>query len=506
MRGTGHGSGGIGPGVWVIGGGSAGDSLGNKVDASQVARQGCTRRRRHHHKLAKHEVATSLDIKPLAGTDSPCVSCVGGKLARHTFPDKGSDTDDGLVTIHIDLCGPFWVAAKDGSLYFLLLKDRKTRYVWVRPIARKADVLWEFKKWLVVAEWQTKKSVLMLRSNRGGEFLGKEFTTFVDGKGIVHDLTCPYPAAEWHGGARDADGGRFGADDATAHGRAAPLVVPCSAAGCLGPQLPGEVDAAAGDDAVPTADQQETRLDAGPCGLHLDVSEESKGWELLDLTNNRVVTTSDVVFYETKSLEVGEPFDEDAEDVLPPSSSPTPLLPPLVANLPVLTLTSASGDEESTRASSPMAPAKGITGGRRDVKQAGVGDKPPRTGEQQAEEVPPNLVEPAKEASARKPPTGEQPPTKPTKEQSTSGQPAREPTTGEQSARLLTVVEQASEGSGAGVDAGEQSGGAESTDSDVVEVNAKEPGPRRSCRLSEAAQFPDLPRVPTASRFLHGVQ
>ncbi|CAI7875991.1 unnamed protein product [Closterium sp. NIES-53] len=36
------------------------------------------------------------------------------------------------------------------------------------------------------------KSVLMLRSDRGGEFLGKEFTDFVDGKGIVHDPTCPY--------------------------------------------------------------------------------------------------------------------------------------------------------------------------------------------------------------------------------------------------------------------------------------------------------------------------
>ncbi|CAI7933100.1 unnamed protein product [Closterium sp. NIES-54] len=29
-------------------------------------------------------------------------------------------------------------------------------------------------------------------ANSIGEFLGKEFTTLVDGKGIVHDLTCPY--------------------------------------------------------------------------------------------------------------------------------------------------------------------------------------------------------------------------------------------------------------------------------------------------------------------------
>ncbi|CAI7811398.1 unnamed protein product [Closterium sp. NIES-54] len=71
-------------------------------------------------------------------------------------------------------------------------QDRKTRFVWVRPVAKKSDVLREFEKWLPVAERQTKKSVLMLRSDRRGEFLGKQFTDFVDGKGIVLDLTYPY--------------------------------------------------------------------------------------------------------------------------------------------------------------------------------------------------------------------------------------------------------------------------------------------------------------------------
>ncbi|CAI7751987.1 unnamed protein product, partial [Closterium sp. NIES-54] len=141
---------------------------------------------------AKHDVATGLDITPSTGTDPPCISCVVGKLVRHTFPATGSDAAEALDVVHIDLCGPFRVDAKDGSLYFLLLKDRHTRFVWVMPIARKSDVLREFKKWLVLVERQTKKSVLMLRSDKGGEFLGKEFTEFVDGQGIVHDLTCPY--------------------------------------------------------------------------------------------------------------------------------------------------------------------------------------------------------------------------------------------------------------------------------------------------------------------------
>ncbi|CAI7902905.1 unnamed protein product [Closterium sp. NIES-54] len=141
---------------------------------------------------AKHEVANGLDITPSTGVDTPCVSCVRGKLVRHTFPDKGSDAEKALAVVHIDLCGPFWVAAKDGSLYFLLLKDRHTRFVWVMPVAKKSNVLREFKKWLVLVERQAKKSVMMLCSDWGGEFLGKEFTDFIDSKGIVHDLTCPY--------------------------------------------------------------------------------------------------------------------------------------------------------------------------------------------------------------------------------------------------------------------------------------------------------------------------
>ncbi|CAI7789247.1 unnamed protein product [Closterium sp. NIES-54] len=133
-----------------------------------------------------------LNIKPSTGADPACVSGIEGKLARHTFLDKGSDAEEALAVVHIDLCGPFGVAAKDGSLNFQPLKDRHTRFVWVMLVAKKSDVLREFQKWLVLVERQAKKLVLMLRSDRGGEFLGKEFTDFVDGKGIVHDLTCPY--------------------------------------------------------------------------------------------------------------------------------------------------------------------------------------------------------------------------------------------------------------------------------------------------------------------------
>ncbi|CAI7775179.1 unnamed protein product [Closterium sp. NIES-54] len=301
---------------------------------------------------AKHEVATGLDLKLASDADSPCVSCVGGKLARHTFPDQGSDAEDVLAVVHIDLCGPFRVAAKDGSLYFLLMKDRKTRYLWVRP---------------------TKKSVLMLHSDWGVDFLRKQFTDFVNSKGIIHDLTCPYTPQQngmaeremrtvmdsvrmmllhtgvqhqwWHLARRQAIWVRNCLER---------LALP------LGTMLYQLL----------TGKKPDLSL---AWGLHLGVSEERKGWELLDIANNQVVTTSDVEFYKSMSMEVWKsehgsasgrtpvhpPTDtstatlpllaevgvhtvEDADDVPSPCPSPAP---PLVADLHGLTPTSASGDE-----------------------------------------------------------------------------------------------------------------------------------------------------------------
>ncbi|CAI5464445.1 unnamed protein product [Closterium sp. Yama58-4] len=378
---------------------------------------------------AKHEVATGLDLKSASGAASPCVSCVGGKLARHTFPDKVSDIKDALAVVHIDLCGPFRVAAKDGSLYFLLLKDRKTRYVWVKPVARKSDVLLEFQKWLVLVERQTKKSVLQLRSDRGGEFLGKESTAFMDGKGIVHDLTCPYTPQQNGMAEREM---RTVVESV----RTMLLHMERSATPGTKPDLSlARVWGCMAQFLVPEQQRGGKLKPKAKWGLHLGVSEASKGWELLDIADNRVVTTSDVVFYETMSLEVwksehgpvsgrtlvatptdtstatlpllaevGELADEDAE--LVELSTPSPA-PPLVSDLCGLTPPSASGDEGSSGAS-PVAPIKSIAGGRRDVPQVGLEVKSTEgtPGKQQAEQA---AARPTKKQSATWQSAGERP-------------------------------------------------------------------------------------------------
>ncbi|CAI7772686.1 unnamed protein product [Closterium sp. NIES-54] len=460
---------------------------------------------------AKHEVATGLDLKSVFGADLPCVSCVGGKLARHTFPDQGTNANDVLAVVHVDLCGPFRVAAKDGSLYFLLLKDRKTRYVWVRPVAKKSDVLQEFVQWLAVTERQTKKSVLMRRSDRGGEFLGKQFTDFVNGKGIVHDLTCPYTPQQngmaeremrtvvesvqtmllhmgvqhhwWHLALRQAIWVRNCLERSTLQPGTTPYQL-----------LTGK-----------KPDLSLARVGPSPWRVR---GEQGLG------ADNRVVTTSDVVFYENMSLEVwksehgpasdrtptlppmdtstatlpllaevGEPAAEDVKDVPSPFPSPAPHTPPYVADLRGLTPVSASGDEGRSGAS-PVAPAKSIAGGRRDVQQVDVRVKSTPPGEEQAEEVQPTVVKSTKGAGTRQQLIGEQAAAKPTKEQSVAGRLAVEPTTEERSVGTPAVVLEDAEDTNAGGNEAEKEDAEESTSSNKVEI-----GPRRTGRLRRPPDF-----------------
>ncbi|CAI7735268.1 unnamed protein product [Closterium sp. NIES-54] len=404
---------------------------------------------------AKHKVATGLDITPSIGADPPCVSCVGGKLARHTFPDKGSDAEEALAAVHIDLCGPFRVAAKDGSLFFLLLKDRHTRFVWMMLVTKKSDVLREFQKWLVLVERQAKKSVLMLRSDQGGEFLGKEFTDFVDSKGIVHNLTCPYTPQQ---------NGMAEREMSTAVESVRTMLLH------MGVQHHWwhlALRQARGGKLAPKA----------RWGLHLGVSPESKGWEVLDLTDNKVVTSVEVIFYETLSLEVwkakfgpasgrmqthlptdtstatvpllaevDEPGDEDVVEVLPPPPFLSPPFP--IADRP---------------ASTPV----GIAGGRQGAKLIDQDGKPSTTGEQQTGEQ--QTGEPVEQKAATGVQSTGEPPKSAGSEQLVEGS--------KQLVDDLTVDKE-----------GELSAGEESTDSDVVEVPIMKPELRRTSRARRPSE------------------
>ncbi|CAI5953797.1 unnamed protein product, partial [Closterium sp. NIES-64] len=292
----------------------------------------------------------------------------------------------------------------------------------------------------------------------GGEFLGKQFTDFVNGKGIVHDLTCPYTPQQNGMAEREMRTVVESVRTMLLHMgvqhhwwhlalRQAVWVRNCLERSTLPP----------GDDA-----QRSGKLKPkARWGLHLGVSAASKGWELLDVNTDRVVTTSDVVFYEEMSLAEWKTEHGPGSGRLssaPPSDTSSATLP-LLAEVGEL----ATEDVEDC-----------IAGGRRDERQVDVGLESTSTGEEQVEKQ-------VKEQQ----PTREQAAVKPTMEQSVTGPSAGEPTTGEKSAGKPTAVEQS-----AGTPAAEQQDAEGSDDSDDGgDAEEAQSGPRRSGRLRRPPDF-----------------
>jgi transposase InsO family protein len=122
-----------------------------------------------------------------------CESCVYGKHTRASFP-KGQSmrASHVLDLVHADLCGPMETTSIGGSKYFLLFTDDCSRMSWIFFLEKKSEIFLNFKKFKAAVEKKSGRSIKVLRTDRGGEFLSKEFNNFFDAEGIHHELTTPY--------------------------------------------------------------------------------------------------------------------------------------------------------------------------------------------------------------------------------------------------------------------------------------------------------------------------
>ncbi|CAI7874445.1 unnamed protein product [Closterium sp. NIES-53] len=289
-----------------------------------------------------------------------------GKLARHTFPDKGSDAEDALAVVYIDLCGPFRVAAKDGSLYFLLLKDRHTQYVWVKTVAKKSDVLRAAGGGAADEEDGSDAPLRPWREQNG--MAEREICM-----GVQH--------LWWHLALRQAVLVRNCLEGSTTP----PGTTPCQLLLGKKPDLTmARVWGCMVQFMVPEQQRGGKLAPKAHWGIHLGVLLERKGWEVFDLTDRKIVTTVEAILYETLSLEVwtvkygpalgqmeahpptdtlmvtlsllaevDEPADEAIEEVPPSPPPPVPASPPLVVEPSAPTPPSATGEwsKEEVKAS-----------------------------------------------------------------------------------------------------------------------------------------------------------
>ncbi|MBW0484253.1 hypothetical protein O181_023968 [Austropuccinia psidii MF-1] len=131
-----------------------------------------------------------------------CDSCLASKL--HHLPFKGTfpAATKPLQTIHMDLCGPIKPISRGKSSYVFQLIDGYSQYRFVYMLSDKSQCFEFFKIFKAQVENQCDEKIQEVVSENGGEFVRKEFQSFLQGEGIQSLLTSPHtpeqnPFSEW---------------------------------------------------------------------------------------------------------------------------------------------------------------------------------------------------------------------------------------------------------------------------------------------------------------------
>ena len=122
-----------------------------------------------------------------------CEGCILGKMHRTPFKkDSVVRANKSLQLIHSDVCGPMRTESLSGYTYFVTFIDDFSRFTWIYGLKSKADVFICFKSLVSRLENETGNKVQTLRTDRGGEYISKVFSEFLNENGIKHEYTIRF--------------------------------------------------------------------------------------------------------------------------------------------------------------------------------------------------------------------------------------------------------------------------------------------------------------------------
>jgi transposase InsO family protein len=97
-----------------------------------------------------------------------------------------------LELVHSDICGMSGIITKEGKKYCLTLIDDATTFCYIYLLRTKDEALEYFKIYKAEVENQLGKTMKRLRSDRGGEYIPRDFSEYCEENGIIHEYTPPY--------------------------------------------------------------------------------------------------------------------------------------------------------------------------------------------------------------------------------------------------------------------------------------------------------------------------
>ena len=134
--------------------------------------------------MSYKKLATGIKL-PKRAKLSFCEGCIAGKMKRKPFKAVGEiRSKRKLQLVHSDVCGPMPTDCIL-SLSLMITQD-------VVQSTFSSEVPEKFKEFKVRVFNDCSQRVSTLRSDNGGEYLSKEFRSYLKSKGIRQELTVPH--------------------------------------------------------------------------------------------------------------------------------------------------------------------------------------------------------------------------------------------------------------------------------------------------------------------------
>jgi len=122
-----------------------------------------------------------------------CEPCVLGKMTRKKFPVTTVKEDlDVLGRVHSDIMGPIRPVSLGRKRFVVTFVDEGSRYVSAVAMKEKGEALQHFKDYKNKVEVLHQKKIREFQTDRGAEYLSKEFQEYLAEHGIHHRKSVEY--------------------------------------------------------------------------------------------------------------------------------------------------------------------------------------------------------------------------------------------------------------------------------------------------------------------------
>jgi len=104
-----------------------------------------------------------------------CEPCIAGKICRKTHPRLMDIRTSRIMELsHMDLIGPIKSSSRGDKKYIFIIVDDYSRVIFLELLKEKEEAAEKLKELIILKENQSKLKLKAIRSDNGGEFIGRD--------------------------------------------------------------------------------------------------------------------------------------------------------------------------------------------------------------------------------------------------------------------------------------------------------------------------------------------